>query len=106
MTSNPIISQEWKTYEIIGEVAKDAISIGFGGFMKGIGKMWVDDFKFYVKEGRNWVPINLENSSFENGTKEEIVKKWYLLGDEYNIIPTEDDHFEGKRCISIEKGNK
>ncbi|NVO02780.1 MAG: SUMF1/EgtB/PvdO family nonheme iron enzyme [Bacteroidetes bacterium] len=106
MTSNPIINQEWKTYEIIGEVAKDAISIGFGGFMKGTGKMWVDDFKFYVKEGRNWVPINLENSSFENGTKEEIVKKWYLLGDKYNIIPTEEDHFEGKRCISIEKSNE
>jgi formylglycine-generating enzyme required for sulfatase activity len=106
MSNNPINSQEWKTYEIFGDVAENATNIYLGALMTGNGKMWVDDFKFYVKEGRKWVPINIENSSFENGTKEEIAKKWYLLGDEYNIIPTEEDHFDGKRCITIEKRNE
>jgi predicted esterase len=43
MHDRPIRSKEWKHYEIVGDVAEDAVSICLGMILVGDGKAWLDD---------------------------------------------------------------
>jgi carboxyl-terminal processing protease len=44
MMNRPIRNASWQSYDIVGEVAADAKAIVFGAFLRGNGRMWVDDF--------------------------------------------------------------
>jgi erythromycin esterase len=43
MVDRPIVSPEWSTYEITGEVTEDAEALAFGLILTGKGRVWVDD---------------------------------------------------------------
>lgn len=42
MADRPITASEWREYEIVGEVAEDALALNFGGFLQGKGRAWID----------------------------------------------------------------
>ncbi len=46
MRNRPITSADWKTYEIVGEVAPDAKVINLGLLLSGSGKAWIDSASF------------------------------------------------------------
>ncbi len=65
MDANPIQSNEWKQYEIVGEVDEVASGLMLGSFIKGKGTLFLDDVHLYYKEGNKWVEIPIKNSDFE-----------------------------------------
>ena len=48
MQDRPIREQEWKHYEIVGDVDEDAERISVGLLFLGKGKAWIDDASFEV----------------------------------------------------------
>ena len=42
MGDRPIRDAAWKPYEIVGEVADDAVSLNFGMILVGTGRAWID----------------------------------------------------------------
>ena len=46
MSDRPITSAEWKTYEIVGDVAADAKILYIGLLLEGSGKAWIDSASF------------------------------------------------------------
>jgi C-terminal processing protease CtpA/Prc len=48
MDDRPIREPLWRAYEIVGDVAEDATTIGFGLRLFGAGRVWVDDFSLEV----------------------------------------------------------
>jgi C-terminal processing protease CtpA/Prc len=48
MMDRPITSPDWKTYEIVGEVAPDAERVNFGLILVGAGKAWLDSASFEI----------------------------------------------------------
>jgi C-terminal processing protease CtpA/Prc len=46
MSNRPITLSQWKSYEIVGDVAPDAQTINFGMMMFGRGKAWIDSVSF------------------------------------------------------------
>jgi len=46
MDDRPVTGDsEWRTYEIVLDVAPDSIAVAFGFFLFGDGQVWADDFK-------------------------------------------------------------
>lgn len=48
MGDRPITAKEWRTYEIVGVVDRDAEYLNIGIMMLGSGKVWVDSVSFEV----------------------------------------------------------
>jgi hypothetical protein len=48
MDDRPITSQEWRHYEIVADVPKEAARILFGAYLTGVGRAWLDDGSFEV----------------------------------------------------------
>ncbi len=48
MGDRPISSSAWQSYEISGEVASDAESVGIGVMSSGKGRVWVDGAAFEI----------------------------------------------------------
>src|SRR5262249_32414239 len=48
MGDRPITQNEWRDYEIVGEVADDAVSINLGLMLNGNGRVWLDAVSFEV----------------------------------------------------------
>jgi hypothetical protein len=46
MADRPIVSEEWRRYEIQGEVAPDAETIRIGVTLDGLGRVWVSEVEF------------------------------------------------------------
>jgi hypothetical protein len=43
MFDRPITGKDWQRYEIVGDVAEDAVTLNFGVFLVGWGRVWFDD---------------------------------------------------------------
>src|SRR5690554_4711912 len=103
MDSNPIRSNEWKQYEIIGNVDDAASGLFLGAFIKGNGSLFLDDVHLCYKENNEWVEIPIKNGDFEVnniGVKNEQTA-WMgsSEGYSYNISNTESN--EGENCAVI-----
>ena len=48
MGDRPIRDAAWKPYEIVGEVADDAVSLNFGMILVGTGRAWIDGVSLEV----------------------------------------------------------
>src|SRR5579871_2194702 len=48
MADRPITASDWRSYEIVGDVADDAVAVNFGLILLGKGKAWIDDVSFTV----------------------------------------------------------
>jgi len=77
MSDRPILSDEWKEYEISGKVDDDALMIYFGSIKSGAGKLWLDDFKLLaLSESDKWEPVDIQNPGFEEGEDGQRPKNW------------------------------
>ena len=46
MDDRPVTGDtDWRTYEIVLDVASDSVAVAFGFFVAGTGQAWADDFK-------------------------------------------------------------
>jgi C-terminal processing protease CtpA/Prc len=106
MGDRPIQSNEWNDYEITGPVAGDAERVVFGCFLKGSGQLWVDDFRFFVKEDGKWEPVTFKNHDFEEDKEGGPPREWSVPVKGYFYGVTADTAAEGKKSMSIKSGNK
>lgn len=104
MADRPIRSSEWEVYEIVGDVADDAVAIVFGGFLLGAGRVWLDDFELLVEEAAGWRPIKVRNPGFEEGEAGGRPFGWTAVSPGYEYEVTTADPHGGERSLSISVG--
>ena len=104
MDDRPVLESEWKDYELVGTVDKDAKHLYVGVFFSGVGTALVDDVRLQVKEGDEWKAIDLVNPDFELGDKKP--EGWGIKGSGYSIVTTREDAVEGKAAVQFSRGTK
>ena len=102
MSDRPVQTNEWKDYEITGVVDRDAVQIYFGGLLSGTGKVWVDNFHFFIRNQDIWEPVALQNPDFEEDLEGKSPTGWDALNPSYKIQITSETAEKGKKSISIE----
>ncbi|HLW31911.1 MAG TPA: S41 family peptidase, partial [Aequorivita sp.] len=103
MDNNPIKSNEWKQYEIIGKVDDAASGLFVGAFIKGKGSLFLDDVHLYYKENDEWLEIPIKNSDFEVntiGVKNEQTE-WIGKSEGYSYTISNTENKEGSSCAVI-----
>ena len=103
MKDRPVTSSTWSTYEITGSVAEDAQRIVFGGFLKGKGQAWLDDFQLLVRDraGGTWRSVPLDNAGFEADANGEQLSGWAERATNYQSATTGKAAFEGEQSALI-----
>ncbi|MFQ6114601.1 MAG: hypothetical protein ACE5NG_11045, partial [bacterium] len=114
MRDRPIRQNEWREYVITGEFSENPGYLEFGAELIGSGKMWVDDFHFYLsgKDGK-WEEVPLNNPDFDEVEADQNPSSWfYHEGDvfEYKVVRDGDNNVlqiksaEGYALGSLFKG--
>lgn len=67
----------WTVYTITGTVPEEAWKLWFYSAVNGNGEFHFDNIQFHVKEGNDWVQLELSNPSFEDDNK-NIFKGYYV----------------------------
>lgn len=114
MWNSPITENEWKQYEITGNVDSLATSLVFGCFLNGKGKLLLDDVQLAYKEAGEWMDIPIENSDFESEDLNAKHGQWRTNGFGYTFGNDLEETHEGEKSAVIdyvgatteEKGNK
>jgi C-terminal processing protease CtpA/Prc len=99
MDDRPIVSTEWKPYEITGIVDSDAVNIGFGCILLGSGKVWVDDVRLLSGEDYQRENINLANFDFEMDTTGAIPRGWLNSSPGYAVEVTLGSASAGAKSV-------
>jgi C-terminal processing protease CtpA/Prc len=101
MDDRPITAPDWRPYQIVGQVAEDATWIVFGGFLRGRGTIWVDDFELAVQEpGGQWTSIPVTNAGFEDVDDAGRPFGWTAVSPGYQLALGEQAH-GGNRALVI-----
>jgi len=102
MDKNPIKENEWKKYEIQGKIDSNAAFIYFGCYLKGIGKLWADEFSLEIKDSMGIrKPFDIKNEGFEEMTMNYSVG-WMANSEDYYYICDSVKPFKGKYSMRIE----
>ena len=103
MVDNPIRSNSWQKYEIIGNVDVNASRINLGCFLKGEGTLFLDDVHLYFKEKNNWIEIPIKNNNFETNEIGEQIEdsNWTSRGKGYSYGVSEVEKKNGKYSATI-----
>ncbi|MGY5848492.1 S41 family peptidase [Salegentibacter sp. HM20] len=103
MDANPIESNNWEQYEIVGEVDELASGIVLGSFLKGKGTLLIDDVHLYYKENEEWIEIPIKNNDFEAETigKKNKDSDWAGNSQGYYYTISSTDSKEGKQAAII-----
>ena len=67
----------WTIYTISGTIPAEAWKLWFYSAVNGNGEFHFDDIQFYIKEGSDWIQLELSNPSFEEDNK-NIFKGYYV----------------------------
>ena len=60
---------DWTIYTISGTVPQEAWKLWFYSAVNGNGNFYFDHVQFYVREGNDWVQLDITNPSFETEAK-------------------------------------
>lgn len=103
MKDRPVRAGEWRRYRIEGTVAEDAATIFVGAFLRGRGRMWLDEVKLEVAPARGgrWRKVALGNAGFEEG-EGQAVPKWEQLARSYRFRPDSERPRSGRYALRIE----
>ncbi|MDF4203606.1 DUF664 domain-containing protein [Maribacter sp. SA7] len=109
MGDRPILSNEWKTYTIEGEIDKNAKALVFGGLCSGNGKFFYDNFIVETeKPDGSFEKLDIKNPSFEQTLTESGISGWSNGISEENPVKIKeftftntDDTADGKNAIII-----
>ena len=102
MHLHPIQSDQWKTYEIKGNISNNAHTIAFGCFLNGSGQMFTDDFQLSIKEKNQWIPVPILNPDYENDPEEKKPIYWITKGEGYTFRVTSQTAAKGNKSMMIE----
>ncbi len=107
MQDRPITSNQWRSYEIAGQVAEDAERVYFGCMLIGQGRAWVDAASFeIVDKGAVAGPAPLANMDFEQGDLDQAPTGWASGqkrwgGVRYQVQVSEESPRQGRRCAAL-----
>jgi C-terminal processing protease CtpA/Prc len=103
MNDRPILSGDWKEYEITGKVDEDAIRVVFGAIMNGVGKLGLDDFSLHtLSDSGEWRPVEFKNPGFETGEQGRPPDGWTAQSPQYTFKIQKHDEPSGGRYLLIE----
>lgn len=90
---------EWCSYELSGKIDKKAKYMAIGVAIAGSGNYYLDDFKLYIKDGKNKVEIPLNNADFEG----DSINSWRTITMDKNTTMTlsADKAFSGKQSLFL-----
>ncbi len=100
MHDRPITSNEWKYYEIVGDVAEDARAIIVGLLLLGQGKAWIDDASFDVVDKNVEITARQRSWTAGNGIGPGLFE---VIG---STRLTPNDWFLGKHRAEYESGER
>ena len=108
MDANPIKSNKWRQYEIVGKVDDLASGMVMGSFIKGKGTLFLDDVHLYYKENNEWIEIPIKNNDFEAKTigKKNKQSDWKGNSQGYSYTISTTDSKEGKQAAVIAYNGK
>lgn len=91
---------EWSNYELSGKINKNAKYIGVMAAFGGNASYYLDDFKLFVKEGKNKIEIPLVNPGFEINS----LQNWetYSKDKETKFTLSKDQVFSGKQALLVD----
>lgn len=67
----------WTIYTISGTVPAEAWKLWFYSAVNGNGDFYFDNLQFHIREGNEWIQLELGNASFEESGK-NIFKGYYV----------------------------
>lgn len=110
MKGNPIQSDKWEKYQIIGYFDEKTEKIILGAFCVFNGKFYFDDFQLLIEnDSGEMIPFSLPNSSFEKKISDENLTNWnegadidYLLNVKEFTIKSSKETVEGNLSLLIE----
>jgi hypothetical protein len=76
-TKQQLSDNGWTVYTITGIVPADAWKLWFYSAVNGNGEFYFDNVQFYIKEGNDWIQLELSNPSFEDEQK-NIFKGYFV----------------------------
>ena len=101
MDDRPVTSREWNPYQIQGTIDEDAVHLAFGCFLKGKGKLVVDNLVLKIDTGSEWKTVY--SNSFESDSSDIFPAS--ISGSrlpDYKTQVTSEEASEGKQCVTIE----
>lgn len=93
----------WSSYELAGKIDKTAKYLSVGIAIAGNGSYYLDDFKLFVKEGKDKLEIPLEDADFE---KDSLTNwKSYNIDKNTKLSLSKDKTFSGKQSLFIDNSS-
>ena len=94
---------DWSSYELAGKINRNARYFAIGVTIAGNGSYYLDNFKLFVKEGKNKVEIPLKNSDFED----DSITNWHSYNIDKNtkLSLSKDKVFLGKQSLFVDNSN-
>jgi hypothetical protein len=83
MQNRPILTTEWKNFEITGKIDTDANDIYMGIFLLDDGELWMDDFTLSVNKDGKWITVYTNNLNNEKTG----ISQTGILNNPYNGKP-------------------
>ncbi len=94
---------DWSSYELAGKIDRNASYFAIGVAIAGNGSYYLDNFKIFIKEGKNKVEIPLKNSGFED----DSITNWQSYNTDKNtkLSLSKDKVFSGKQSLFVDNSN-
>ena len=86
MRNRPVLSNEWKNYEINGYIDGNSDRLVFGGICMSNGKFYFDNFELYIEniETGELEKTTINNNDFENNTSGVKLSGWDIDSERIN----------------------
>jgi C-terminal processing protease CtpA/Prc len=105
MIENPIVSTDWKKFEIRGKIDSNAQQLRIGAFLAGTGELWVDDVSVSVKQGTSLKKIYVNDFNKEKtGTTSRVAlgdKSTSKVFPDFAYTIAEDEKNPGEKWLTI-----
>jgi hypothetical protein len=95
---------DWTIYTITGTVPAEAWKLWFYSAVNGNGNFYFDNVQFYIREGNDWVQMELTNASFEDESK-NIFKGYYVssrTSPHLKTLVTRVEAFHGEQSLQVQ----
>ena len=95
---------DWTIYTITGTVPAEAWKLWFYSAVNGNGNFYFDNVQFYVREGNDWVQLDISNPSFETENK-NIFKGYYVSNrttPHLKTLVTRTVAFHGEQSLQVQ----